>query len=201
MTAVDFAAFVERLAQVSGEVILPFFRSAIRAEDKSLGGVFDPVTEADRGAEAAMRRLIGQTFPAHGIIGEEYGQDRPAAEYVWVLDPIDGTKSFISGLPTWGTLIGLTHRGKPVYGMMAQPFTRERYFGDGARARLRSLAPTRADAPAGEWVTRSLRRRPCANLAEATVMTTSPALIRDDADRAAYRRVEEQARLVPYGGD
>src|ERR1039458_7417884 len=114
MTAVDFAAFVDRLAQVSGEVILPFFRTAIGAEDKSRGGVFDPVTEADRGAEAAMRRLIAQTFPAPG--------------------PIDGTKSFISGLPTWGTLIGLMHRGKPVYGMMAQPFTRERYFGDGKRA-------------------------------------------------------------------
>ena len=95
MTAVDFAAFVERLAQVSSEVIIPFFRSAFRAEDKSKGGVFDPVTEADRAAEVAMRRLIGQTFPAHGIIGEEYGQDRPDAEYVWVLDPIDGTKSFI----------------------------------------------------------------------------------------------------------
>ena len=77
MTVVDFSAFVERLAQVSGEVILPFFRSAIRAEDKSLGGVFDPVTEANRGAEAAMRRLIAQTFPAHGVIGEEYGVDRP----------------------------------------------------------------------------------------------------------------------------
>ena len=80
MTAVDFAAFVERLAQVSGELILPFFRSAIGAEDKSLGGVFDPVTEADRGAEAAMRRLIAQTFPAHGVIGEEYGVDRADAE-------------------------------------------------------------------------------------------------------------------------
>ena len=86
MTAVDFAGFVDRLAQVSGEVILPFFRSTIGAEDKSRGGVFDPVTEADRGAEAAMRRLIAQTFPAHGVIGEEYGQDRPEAEYVWVLD-------------------------------------------------------------------------------------------------------------------
>ncbi len=74
MTAVDFAAFVDRLAQVSGEVILPFFRTAIGAEDKSRGGVFDPVTEADRGAEAAMRRLIAQTFPAHGVIGEEYGR-------------------------------------------------------------------------------------------------------------------------------
>ena len=157
MTAVDFAAFVERLAQVSGEVILPFFRSAIGAEDKSLGGVFDPVTEADRGAEAAMRRLIGQTFPAHGVIGEEYGVDRADAEYVWVLDPIDGTKSFISGMPTWGTLIGLMHRGRPVYGMMAQPFTRERFTGDGKRARLRTLAPSRGDAPPTEWTTRTLR--------------------------------------------
>src|ERR1700678_2119649 len=144
MTAVDFAAFVDRLAQVSSEVILPFFRSSIGAEDKSRGGAFDPVTEADRGAEAAMRRLISQTFPAHGVIGEEYGVDRPDAEYVWVLDPIDGTKSFISGLPTWGTLIGLMHRGRPVYGMMSQPFTRERYFGDGKRTRIRSLATSRS---------------------------------------------------------
>ncbi len=90
-----------------------------------------------------MRRLIGQTFPAHGVIGEEYGSDRPDAEYVWVLDPIDGTKSFISGMPTWGTLIGLMHHGRPVYGMMAQPFTRERYYGDGKRSRLRT---PRADA-------------------------------------------------------
>ena len=201
MTAVDFAGFVDRLAQVSGDVILPFFRSAIGAEDKSRGGVFDPVTEADRGAEAAMRRLIAQTFPAHGVIGEEYGQERPDAEYVWVLDPIDGTKSFISGLPTWGTLIGLMHRGKPVYGMMAQPFTRERYFGDGARARVRSLAVSRGDAPPSEWTTRGLRVRACAGLAEATVMTTNPSLIRAEADRQAYGRVEAAARLTRYGGD
>ncbi|MFZ1963791.1 MAG: histidinol-phosphatase [Roseiarcus sp.] len=201
MTAVDFAVFVERLAQVSGEVILPFFRTTIGAEDKSRGGVFDPVTEADRGAEAAMRRLIAQTFPAHGVIGEEYGQDRPDAEYVWVLDPIDGTKSFISGLPTWGTLIGLMRRGEPVYGMMAQPFTRERYFGDGTRARVRCLAPSRGEGAPNEWATRGLRTRACASLAEATVMTTNPALIRDAADRQAYGRVEQLARLVRYGGD
>jgi myo-inositol-1(or 4)-monophosphatase len=201
MTAVDFAAFVERLAQVSGEVILPFFRSAIRAEDKSLGGVFDPVTEADRGAEAAMRRLIAQTFPAHGVIGEEYGPDRPEAEYVWVLDPIDGTKSFVSGLPTWGTLIGLMHHGRPVYGMMAQPFTRERFYGDGKRATSRTLALSHGEAPPSEWATRNLHTRACGSLAEATLMTTSPSLIRDDADRAAYARVEGQVRLTRYGGD
>jgi myo-inositol-1(or 4)-monophosphatase len=201
MTAVDFAAFVERLARVSGEVILPFFRSAIRAEDKSGGGSFDPVTEADRGAEAAMRRLIAQTFPAHGVIGEEYGRDRPDAEYVWVLDPIDGTKSFVSGLPTWGTLIGLMHLGRPVYGMMAQPFTRERFSGDGKRANSRTLAPSHGDAPPTEWATRSLHTRACASLAEATLATTSPLLIADDADRAAYRRVEKEVRLTRYGGD
>jgi len=201
MTAVDFEGFVERLAQVSGEVILPFFRSAIGAEDKSRGGVFDPVTEADRGAEAAMRRLINQTFPAHGVIGEEYGVDRADAEYVWVLDPIDGTKSFISGMPTWGTLIGLMHRGRPVYGMMAQPFTRERFTGDGKRARLRTLAASRGDNPPSEWAMRSLHTRPCASLAEATIATTSPTLIRDPADREAFHRVEAKTRLSRYGGD
>jgi myo-inositol-1(or 4)-monophosphatase len=201
VTAVDFAAFVDRLAQVSSEVILPFFRSSIGAEDKSRGGVFDPVTEADRGAEAAMRRLISQTFPAHGVIGEEYGEDRPDADYVWVLDPIDGTKSFISGLPTWGTLIGLMHRGKPVYGMMSQPFTRERFSGDGKRAKLRTLAPTRGEAPPSDWATRPLRTRSCASLSSATLMTTHPALIKEAADREAYRKLEADVRLVRYGGD
>src|SRR5450432_1741311 len=136
MTAVDFAGFVERLAQVSGDVILPFFRSAIGAEDKSKGGVFDPVTEADRGAEAAMRRLIGQTFPAHGVIGEEYGEDRPEAEFVWVLDPIDGTRAFIAGLPVWTTLIGLRFQGEPVLGSIGQPYVDELYIGHGGGSRL-----------------------------------------------------------------
>ena len=201
MTAVDFAAFVDRLAQVSGEVILPFFRSAIGAEDKSSGGVFDPVTEADRGAESAMRRLISQTFPAHGVIGEEYGSDRPEAEYVWVLDPVDGTKSFISGLPTWGTLIGLMHHGRAVYGMMAQPFTRERYYGDGNRAKLRTLGHSRTEAPPSEWTTRTLHARPCGSLSEATLATTSPHLIVGEGDLAAFRRVEDKVRLTRYGGD
>ena len=201
MTAIDFSAFVDRLAQVSSEVILPFFRSSIGADDKSRGGTFDPVTEADRGAETAMRRLIAQHFPAHGVIGEEYGQDRPEAEFVWVLDPIDGTKSFISGLPTWGTLIGLMHNGRPVFGMMSQPFTRERYSGDGKRSKLRTLGVTRGEDPPTEWASRSIRTRACASLASATVMTTSPALIREEADRELYRAIERDTRLVRYGGD
>ena len=83
-----------------------------------------------------MRTLIKQNFPAHGIVGEEYGNERTDAEYVWVLDPIDGTKSFITGMPAWGSLIALTRNGEPVYGMMHQPFIRERFSGDGGAARI-----------------------------------------------------------------
>src|SRR6185503_15295014 len=108
MTAIDFADFVDQLATVSGDAILPFFRTSLGVEDKNHGGSFDPVTAADRAAEAAMRALISRNFPEHGIVGEEYGNERTDAEFVWVLDPIDGTKSFISGMPAWGSLIALT---------------------------------------------------------------------------------------------
>jgi myo-inositol-1(or 4)-monophosphatase len=196
MTAVDFAQFVDELATISGEAILPFFRSAMIPTDKSRGGVFDPVTEADRAAEVAMRRLIESTFPGHGIIGEEFGAVRVEADYVWVLDPIDGTKSFISGLPMWGTLIGLNHRGRPCYGMMHQPFTRERFFGDGAAAAWRGPA----HRPGEDIEERKLKTRACASLAQATLMTTLPRLI-PEMQRGAYFKVEEKVRLVRYGGD
>ena len=201
MSVVDFTGFVDHLAQASADVILPFFRTAMGASDKSRGGSFDPVTEADRGAESVMRRMIQQTFPSHGVIGEEFGAEREDAEYVWILDPIDGTKSFISGLPTWGTLIGLSHNGRPVFGMMSQPFTRERYSGDGRSAKLRTLAPARGDALPKEWATRSLHTRACASLADATLMTTSPRLMQAGSEREAYGAVESLAKLVRYGGD
>ena len=190
MTAIDFAAFVDQLATVSGETILPFFRAALAVESKKReDGSFDPVTAADRAAESAMRTLIRRMFPEHGIIGEEYGDERAEAEYVWVLDPIDGTKSFISGLPIWGTLIALTRFGEPVFGMMHQPFTGERFAGDGGAAHYRG--------PGGK---RELRVRPCAALDEAVVYTTSPRLMKS-ADREVFRRVEDAARLSRYGGD
>jgi myo-inositol-1(or 4)-monophosphatase len=189
MTAIDFSAFVDDLATVSGETILPFFRTSLSVEDKSRGGSFDPVTAADRAAEAAMRTLIRRSFPDHGIVGEEYGNERTDAEYVWVLDPIDGTKSFIAGMPMWGTLIGLTRFGQPVFGMVHQPFMRERFTGDGGAARYRG--------PAGE---RELRVRPCASLAHAVLFTTSPRLMKT-SDRQAFGRVEEAVRLSRYGGD
>jgi myo-inositol-1(or 4)-monophosphatase len=189
MTAIDFAAFVDELATISGETIRPFFRSALGVENKSRSGGFDPVTAADRAAEAAMRTFIKRTFPEHGVVGEEFGDDTPEAEYVWVLDPIDGTKSFICGMPVWGTLIALTRRGQPIYGMMHQPFTREHFSGDGRGARYRG--------PAGD---RALRVRPCAALEEAVMCTTSP-LLMNDADRQSFGQVEKAVRLSRYGGD
>jgi myo-inositol-1(or 4)-monophosphatase len=189
MTAIDFAAFVDELATVSGETIRPFFRSALGVDNKSQSGGFDPVTAADRAAEAAMRALIKRTFPAHGIVGEELEADNPNAEYVWVLDPIDGTKSFICGMPAWGTLIALTRRGQPIYGLMHQPFTREHFSGDGTGAHYRG--------PAGE---RDLRVRNCAQLGDAIMLTTSP-LLMNEADRRCFGRVENAVRLSRYGGD
>jgi len=189
MTAIDFAAFVDQLATASGEAILPFFRTSLGVEDKGSPVGFDPVTAADRAAEAAMRALIKRSFPEHGIVGEEYGNERANAEYVWVLDPIDGTKSFISGMPIWGSLIGLMRNGAPVFGMMHQPFVRERFTGDGGAAHYRG--------PAGE---RELHVRPCADLADAMLFTTSPQLMNAD-DRAAFGRVEATVKLSRYGGD
>lgn len=194
MSAVDFAAFVDRLGDAATETILPFFRTAIGTEDKNKGGRYDPVTEADRAAEVAMRRMIERQFPDHGIIGEEFGAKNADAEYVWVLDPIDGTKAFISGLPTWGVLIGLLHKGRPCYGMMVQPFTQERFVGDGTKAQWRGT---------GLGLSRGIRRmttRKCPTLKEATLMTTSPLLYAEDK-LEALRRLEAEARLTRYGVD
>ena len=186
MTAIDFAAFVDQLATASGDAILPFFRTSLSVENKSRGASFDPVTAADRAAETAMRTLIRRHFPDHGVIGEEFGEERTDAEFVWVLDPIDGTKSFISGMPAWGTLIALTRNGNPVYGMMHQPFTRERFTGDGGRSHYRG--------PAGE---RELHVRHCARLDDALLMTTSPLLMKE-ADRQIFGKVEQSVRLSRY---
>lgn len=194
MSAVDFSAFVHELADAAGEASMPFFRTALGATDKNIGGAFDPVTEADKAAEAAMRRLIGAQFPNHGIVGEEFGAQDKTAEFVWTLDPIDGTRAFLCGLPLWGTLIGLSKDGAPAYGMMSQPFTRERFFGDGARADWRG--PGRGE----DVEERRLMTRRCASLADATLMTTSPHLFSGDT-AAAFERVARACRLVRYGGD
>lgn len=185
----DLAAFFDALAAASAAAILPHFRSPLAVEDKHLRGVYDPVTVADRAGEAAMRQLIAERFPDHGILGEEYGSAHTDAADVWVLDPIDGTRAFISGLPTWGTLIGLRHDGVPVQGLMHQPFTGERFTGNRDRAWYRG--------PGGD---RDLTTRPCTDLGDAVLFTTAPSIF-SPPERAAYDAIERDVRLARYGAD
>jgi myo-inositol-1(or 4)-monophosphatase len=189
MSLIEFSSFVTDLATHSGRAILPFFRTALSVGDKSSGADFDPVTEADRAGESVMRHMIRQHFPGHGINGEEFGIENGDAEYVWVLDPIDGTRAFMSGLPLWGTLIGLTRHGKPGFGMMHQPFIGERFSGDGGAAHY--------EGPHGA---RSLTTRDCPDLAGATLMATTPDMF-TGAAAEAFARVQEKARLTRFGCD
>jgi inositol-phosphate phosphatase/L-galactose 1-phosphate phosphatase/histidinol-phosphatase len=122
----DFITLALRLADAAGEAIRPYFRQPLTVDDKA---DLTPVTIADRAAEQAMRSLIESRFPEHGIIGEEFGRLRDNAEFVWTLDPIDGTKSFISGVPLFGTLIALTRANHPILGVIDQPISRERWVG------------------------------------------------------------------------
>src|ERR1700687_5716219 len=126
-----FLTLADELADAAGAAIRPCFRQPLAVDDKP---DLSPVTAADRAAEAAMRRLIRARFPTHGIIGEEFGREREEAEFTWVLDPIDGTKSFISGVPLFGTLIALAHQGHPILGIIDQPISRERWIGVAGRA-------------------------------------------------------------------
>jgi histidinol phosphatase-like enzyme (inositol monophosphatase family) len=150
-------ALAHSLADTAGAAIRPFFRARFRLEAKNDAS---PVTEADRAAEAAIRALIERHRPNDGIIGEEYGEDRPDAERVWVLDPIDGTRAFIGGRPIFGTLIALMVGGWPVLGLVDQPIAGERWIGATGRATLFNGEPART--------------RPCADLSRALFATTAP---------------------------
>lgn len=180
--------FLHELADAAARETLPRFRSATSVDNKLATG-FDPVTEADRLAESAIRALIGKRFPDHGILGEEHGSKGLDREFVWVIDPIDGTRAYISGLPVWGTLIGLYRNGRAVLGLMDQPFTGERYFADPNGCHYRG--------PGGD---RILRARSGRTLSEATLFTTSPFLFAGgEAER--YRAVEDRVNLARYGCD
>ncbi len=189
MTAVDFSAFVDELADASGEKILPFFRTALGVEDKGGAGRFDPVTAADRAAEVAIRALIKKNFPDHGIVGEELGNENPDAEYVWVVDPIDGTRSFICGLPTWTVLIALLDEGQPVLGVIDAPRLGERFIGHGDFGDL-AVASGR----------RRLRTSQCRTLSEARLSTTDPFLFSAE-DRVRFKQVRQASRMTRYGLD
>lgn len=182
------AEFMRRLASAAAGETLPRFRTAAKVSNKEAGG-FDPVTEADREAERVLRALILAEFPDHGILGEEHGSENASSRHIWVIDPIDGTRAFISGLPVWGTLVGLTVDGDAVAGMMSQPFTGELFYADGNGAHY--------EGPGGP---RRLRTRETGALADATMFTTTPALFKGEM-RVRYDRLEGSVRLARYGTD
>lgn len=183
-----FALFLDKLADAASAAIMPHFRQAFAVDNKWEDG-FDPVTIADKNGETAIRALINADYPDHGILGEEHGPENLDAEHVWVLDPIDGTRAFITGLPTWGTLIGLRTNGTPKLGMMVQPYVGERYGGDCTTAWYKG--------PLGE---KALQTRSCTRLEEATIFTTTPAIF-SSQERAAFDRVEASTQLSRYGTD
>ena len=181
--------FFRRIAAAAAAETLPRFRRFGDIANKLEGG-FDPVTEADREAEKAVRALIRAEYPGQGILGEEFGSENASSDHVWVIDPIDGTRSFISGIPLWGTLVGLTRRGNAVAGMMAQPFIGELFYAAGGEAWY--------EGPHG--ARQRLSARKTVALSEATLCTTTPALFQGDR-RVAYDRLEKAVRLARYGTD
>lgn len=186
----DEFRWLDRLNDTAEAITLPLFRTHLAVDSKRAEpGDFDPVTEADRQAELALRQLILQQFPEDGIAGEEFPDHRPDARRVWHLDPIDGTRQFVSGVPLWGTMIGLAVEGRPVLGSIAHPFTGERFYGAGGKTLYRRGA--------FESV---LRTRACAGLADATLFSTSPNLFKGDhAER--FAALNAAVRLTRFGID
>ncbi len=176
-------AFAGRLADASGTIARRYFRSGVGIEIKPDRS---PVTVADREAEAAIRKLIAAQHPDHGVIGEEHGADRPDAEFVWILDPIDGTKSFITGRPMFGTLIALLRQGRPVLGVIDHPALGERWVGAAGHPTAMNGKP--------------VRTRACPAAADAALFASSPHYFIDDA-LPAFERVRQATNQVLYSSD
>ncbi|MEZ5668236.1 MAG: inositol monophosphatase family protein [Alphaproteobacteria bacterium] len=179
----ELVAFAGTLADASGPVIRAYYDSGVTVEDKADSS---PVTQADKEAEAAIRAVIERAYPAHGIVGEEYGATRADADLVWVLDPVDGTKAFIVHKLTFGTLIALSHRGKPVLGVIDQPVLGHRWVGAIGHPTTFNGAPVRV--------------RACPQLAEARLNTTAADLF-DAAQFARFLNIARAAKFCHWGGD
>jgi inositol-phosphate phosphatase / L-galactose 1-phosphate phosphatase / histidinol-phosphatase len=176
-------ALANRLADATGAVIRPYFRGGVMIDDKQDAS---PVTIADREAELAARGMLAAEAPTHGVIGEEFGAERADAPFVWVIDPIDGTKAFITGRPIFGTLIALLHEGTPVLGVIDQPITGDRWVGALGHATTLSARPARVAA--------------AANLAHARLSTTGPQYF-THTGKAGFDTLAERVRFTTYGGD
>jgi histidinol phosphatase-like enzyme (inositol monophosphatase family) len=179
-----FAGFFDHLANAAGAIALKYFRTDLAVDEKDDRS---PVTQADREIEAKLRSLIRDEYPAHGVMGEEYGTENEDAEFVWHIDPIDGTKSFAIGRPLFGTIIGLAHAGRPVMGLVDQPFTKERWFGVSGTVARHSGRPVKVGAP----------RR----LQDARLYVGSPLTFRGEACYNNYETLCQRAKWTQYSGD
>ncbi|WP_298843414.1 histidinol-phosphatase [uncultured Roseobacter sp.] len=179
----------DEMADAARAAILPFFRNSHIATDNKLDGGYDPVTEADRAAERAMREILSVRRPDDGVLGEEYGTQAGTTGLTWVLDPIDGTRGFVSGTPTWGVLIAVSDDQGPFFGIIDQPYIGERFRGSSAGAVC--------DGPLGR---RDLSTRSGTALRDATVFTTFPEVGSAD-EQSAFHAVAGQATLTRYGMD
>lgn len=179
--------FAERLADAAKTVILPHFRTPVQIDHKPDA---TPVTIADRTAEAAMRALIAETYPDHGIVGEEEEDVRPDADFVWVLDPVDGTKRFITGNPCFGTLVALLREGTPIVGIIDMPALAERWVGALGNPTLHQTRDGR----------KAVKSRPCPTLGDAYLYSTSPGMFVGE-DNPRFAAVSEAARVTLYGSE
>ena len=182
-------AFARRAAEEAGEQALRWFRTPMQVDNKGGEHAFDPVTEADRACERALRTAIGAAWPEHGLYGEEFGH-QPGNGLTWVIDPIDGTRGFAAGLLHWGLLLALFDGQRPIIGVLRQPFVDETFWGDGERAGYQRAGQERPLAVRG-----------CPKLGSAILATTSPHLFKSGAQAAAFGALADQVRMTRYGGD
>lgn len=185
----DSAEIARRLADVAGAAILPYFRDATLADTNKSSSDYDPVTIADRAAEEAMRKALAELRPDDGILGEEFGPEDGTSGLTWVLDPIDGTRGFVAGTPTWGVLIALSDESGPRLGVIDQPYIGERFFGQDGAAQM--------SGPLGQ---KRIQTRKTQDLSEAVLFTTFPE-VGSSADRAGFEAVAQHVKLVRYGMD
>jgi histidinol phosphatase-like enzyme (inositol monophosphatase family) len=188
----ELEPFLHQLCDAASVETMRLFRQPMDVVNKDEikgDSSFDPVTLADKAAEKVIRELIKKHYPEHGILGEEFGEENIDAQFCWIIDPIDGTRSYISGLPLWGTLIGLYENGVPIAGIMHQPFTGERYLSDGSQSKLVHMNKSK-----------NIHGSSTQSVSDCLLLTTSPKLFEGD-ELEAYERVEHACKLSRYGTD
>lgn len=180
--------FALELGHTAGAIAKAYFRSAFSIRNKDPRG-FDPVTSADHAIEAVLRKTIRERYPDHGIVAEEEGDHEPGARFTWFIDPIDGTRAFMTGSPLWGTLVGLAENGKPIFGVLSQPVLEEVFFG----------------SPSGSWLItkdgrRRLRSRDCRALSQAALASTHPGMFAAGS-LEKFGALAERCLMHRFGGD